>query len=276
MNDVFDLIPSKTMRTALEEEKHVFTDSERASIIFHCCRDFEERNKRLKRIIDTTQDKKLISEIKNRFDEDDKFFKIFKENDGDYVYWVEIFEKDGAETGYKAVFAEYNEAFSVCLNFINQEKEFGNFLFRIEKHLLCSQEKLLDKERFISEIGSVSFSENCKPCFYWMKGGFCSENFDTNDTFESQYIFLPNPFEFGDRVKVIHNTELPLEKENKEWYVASTKKGWYEEQEKIRNNEYIKNRIDWTDVCITINFGNMDTDYPANHEHINPFYLEKI
>ena len=81
------------------------------------------------------------------------------------------------------------------------------------------------------------------------------------DRFESSYVVVPNPYERGDRVRVI-GTELV-------GTVDVSQKDWKKYVEKALLPD---SKEDWVDASITVRCSEDGLD----HYHVNPIYLEKV
>lgn len=90
-----ELIPSKDVREYLEEKGVVFTDFEKATLIYnHSEMNFIEKAAYLKGLMEQTENETLKEEIQDRLSYDKLCLSRFYENNGDYIYELEAYDPE--------------------------------------------------------------------------------------------------------------------------------------------------------------------------------------
>ena len=90
-----ELIPSKDVREYMEKKGKKLTDFERATLAYNYPGlSIEERLELLKEIMDTTQDQKLLGQIRERIAHHKKCVEKFYENKKGMMYVLETYDED--------------------------------------------------------------------------------------------------------------------------------------------------------------------------------------
>ena len=99
-----ELIPSKDVRACIEEAGRILTDFEKVTLIYnHSGMSFTEKAAHLKELMEQTEDGNLREEIKDRLSYDELCVSRFYENDGAYIYELQVYdpeEQKSCERGY--------------------------------------------------------------------------------------------------------------------------------------------------------------------------------
>ncbi|MBP3197162.1 MAG: hypothetical protein J6N21_09185 [Butyrivibrio sp.] len=265
---------SPEVKAKIVQDNIVFSDADKATIIFNCCDDWFEKRQDLKLIADFTEDNRLKEQIAERIDYDMKSIQKFADNRGGLFYSLKIKNMDDDEEDY----GYYKElAYAIS---IGRETSCE---FRIEKYqLLIKGKEAIKSYAYMRHemAGDIYASEYYHPEFPVAEFSFDSkgrvkdyysyelpledqEKVDEmrRDRFESSYVVVPNPYERGDRVRVI-GTELV-------GTVDVSQKDWKKYVEKALLPD---SKEDWVDASITVRCSEDGLD----HYHVNPIYLEKV
>lgn len=133
---MFELVPSEYMRTILEEEGIVFTDFQKAALIWNAPgRSWEEKLEALWELMGHTEDAALRGQIEERLRYEEEAFRRFADNaKGRYVYVVAAHGEIIIEgIGY---FAEYEMAREYVLGRIRENDESPAGDYSIEKQVI--------------------------------------------------------------------------------------------------------------------------------------------
>ena len=197
-----ELIPSKDVRASIEEMGRVLTDFEKATLIYnHSGMSFTEKVAHLKELMEQTGDSNLREEIQDRLSYDDLCISRFYDNDGGYIYELQVYdleERKACERGY------YTSG-SVAVTW---GKKFQKN-FNVHKVRLATEEKEL--ENCCSDcIVTLGFDNQGQ-----VQGYYSSEVEWTakkpeldRERFENAFIKIPHPFRKGDFVKAKNNDWL--------------------------------------------------------------------
>ncbi|MCR5103559.1 MAG: hypothetical protein K6B68_03780 [Eubacterium sp.] len=259
-------IPSPDVKELIEKENIKFSDSDRATIIYNSGLNLFELHRELKKISDITADEDLKQQIEERIAFDLKCLKQFIVDKGGYVYQLFI-GRDSYGDGF------YKKA-ELAIEVGKDSKQ----KFTVEKHqIIRNLEKQKSKiiaetyfnghlHRFLipgSPVAGVRFNERGVLTDYYTYE-FSDEEVARIEgrsmkRFENKYIVIPNPFEKGDRVKLVGDN-------SKVGIVDVSQEDWKRYVDKAIKPGAVE---DYVDASITVR-------YQDTHDHINPIYLEKV
>lgn len=200
-----ELIPSKDVREYMVKMGRVLTDFEKATLIYnHSELSFTEKAERLKRLMEQTENETLKEEIQDRFTYDELCLSRFYENNGDYVYELQVYDPED-ETSYEQA---YYKSGAVAIGSGKKYKE----NFSVHKILLLTQEK--ESEEYHSDYASTVYFDN-----QGMVRGYYSSEVEwkakkpeiASTRFENAFVKIPHPFSNGDFVRIKNNDRVENE-----------------------------------------------------------------
>lgn len=199
---IAELIPSKDVREYLEEQGRVFTDFEKATLIYnHTGMSYTEKAVHLKGLMEQTENETLKEEIQDRLSYDELCLSRFFENNGDYIYELQVYDPED-ETSYEQ---GYYKSGAVAVGCGKKFRE----NFSVHKILLLTEEK--EPEECRSDYASTVYFDNQG----LVRGYYSSEVEWTakkpeiaSERFENAYIKIPHPFSNGDFVRIRNNDRL--------------------------------------------------------------------
>ena len=197
-----ELIPSKDVRAYMQEKGRVLTDFEKATLIYnHSGMNFTEKAVRLKEILEQTEDSNLREEIQDRLSYDDLCISRFYENDGGYIYELQVYDPEDDTSYEQGYFASGNVAVVYGRKFKEN--------FSINKIRLLTEDEELDDCR-VDTVASLYFDNKGQ-----VRGYYNSEVEWTAKKaeldwgrFENAYIKIPHPFRNGSFVRAKNNGRL--------------------------------------------------------------------
>lgn len=272
---------SKDVREYMEQNHLAFTDFEKAALICHAGFPVLEKLERLEKLAENTEDTSLRKQILARLASDRQELEVFWNNAEGYVYAVERREDDDI-CGYFA---------SAALAYAHGMKQ--KCKFRIEKYLIVGfhgreakkskgyfNPNLMDEPDIEKCIAEHDYSGSPEAGAHYDKDGtlefFWSSEIERTDAenldrafdsarFENAFIFVPNPFERGDIVRLTTDHEG-------HGVVATSQQEWEEFLEQVKTRK--ANIVDFVDASIKVDF--LQDDGSISHSHINPVFLEKF
>ncbi|MBO5389886.1 MAG: hypothetical protein J6A59_17460 [Lachnospiraceae bacterium] len=270
---MINLVPSKQVREYLDEIGHTFTDSERATLIWHaaeCSR--IDRLMALNELAHTTRDTGLQEQIEERLMHEEKLLAKFKENDnGEFIYVVE--DKDELQIG-------YFEKASTAIKFATGRRAECSIL----KQLIIKGNQLPPLSDYKDLYNKAIFGEvkdQDVGDYLWLpvagleiddKGDveslWCNEQMDyftsesSQEHFENSFINIPFPefFQRGIPVRLVTTGEYGI--------IVQGSEMWDDFIEKYGDEK----DMCYFDMAITVVF--LTDDGMWSHQHINPIYLE--
>ena len=274
---------SKDVRAYMEQNGLEFTDFEKAALIYNSDLPVLRMLELLEQLAEKTEDASVKEQILARLASDRQDLEAFRDNTEGYVYAVEA--RDGKEPCICDYFATADLAY---VHGMKQGCKFG-----IEKYLIVGfngQEakkskgyfnpnlmRELDIERCIVEHDYCGRSE---ATVWYNKDGaleyFWSSEIERSDEeeismsydlsrFENAFIYIPNPFERGDIVRLTTVREG-------HGIVATSQREWKEFLEWVKT--WKKKGVDFSDASITVDF--LQDNGKIGHNHINPVFLERF
>ncbi len=261
------LIPSRDVREYLEKTGREFTDFEKAALYYNRVLPFEKKQRGLRALMETTDDKKLKIQLAERIAYDDECLRIFTQKSEGYIYvLISLEERNEPETcGY----------FSDAELAASYGKRLG-YSFHVEKHKIISpgnsenweeDERAEQLERYGRSTGyklvaTLYFNEQGE-----LAGYFSCEN-EQNPLYEADYdysrfeygyVYIPDLFERGDLVRYIEEDMVGI--------VAS-------EARPPKDVSQFCREADYPVVKVNVNFPTDDGSI-FWHAHLNPILLEK-
>ena len=275
---------SKDVRKYMEVNDLEFTDFEKAALIFHSGSPVLKRLELLEQLAEETEDASLREQILVRLAYERENMEAFRNNTEGYVYAVEAHE-DGDEPSICGYFATANLAYAHGMK--------QGCKFRIEKYLIVGfngQEAKKSKGYLNPNLMDEADMEECvtehdyyghsEAEAHYDKDGtlifFWSDEIERSDEenisrsydlkrFENAFIFVPNPFETGDIVRLTSDHEG-------HGIVATSQLEWQAFLERVESGR--AKWADFSDASIIVDF--LQADGKIGHDHINPAFLEKF
>ena len=199
---IAELIPSKDVREYLEENGRVFTDFEKATLIYnHSEMSFIEKAAYLKRLMEQTENETLKEEIQDRLSYDELCLSRFYENNGDYIYELEVYDPEDKTFYEKGYFKLGKVAVSCGKKF--QEN------FNITKILFLAEVK--EPEECCADYASAVYFDNqgLVRGYYSLEVEWTAKREEIDPSrFENAYIQIPHPFSNGDFVRIKNNDRI--------------------------------------------------------------------
>ncbi|MBC3804044.1 hypothetical protein GH808_06285 [Acetobacterium fimetarium] len=274
---MIELIPSKDVRDFVVKTDWIFSDFEKAEIIYHMDLPYDEMKTELQKISDQTDDEMLKTQIIEHIERDQKCIQLFKENCEGFMYAVEVDEKDTpCESYICGYFAEADLAYThgkkQGCKFDIQKYQIVGFIGReaikpkgyINPYLFTDKnpdELILEYEYDGGYVAEFRFDKKGQLIGFYSDEVEITDQFDPS-RFENAYIEVPNPFEEGDRVKLIETDLCGI--------VRTSQKEWKKYNEEMKTSDC----ADYEDVGIIVDFF-MDNK-KTTHGHFCPIFLEKV
>lgn len=244
------MIPSETVRQYVLDTGWMFTDMERAALIYNNRNLLlMQTNAWLRIIRDRTEDEALRKQITENLNEDEQAIRAFKSNPDSRCFYVLNVREDygGREGDYipHGYFSDWGTAYS----FGRKEKS----IFEIEKYLMNGIYQHDDGTCGHHYIGQIRFNEDGKIiCVF--SNEIPGIEFDSK-RFTDLFFEVPKPFERGDIVKLIDGGYGIMETSQEEW-------------ERIKTHAQ-----DYSDVGVHLAY--FDEEHGTfNYENANPLELE--
>lgn len=257
------MIPSGYVRNYIKESGWIFTDREKASLLYHADIPWRERCQRLKDLWRRTQNGELKRQIYVYLDKIQMEYASFKENgDRSHIYILKIREEDGSWDGEylaRGYFFDWESAYRYG------KKE--DVTFGIEKYLVGGKKNPLgsqDEEICGYTSAYLYFNEKGDEQRFGSLGMEDDAGGDFYESFRTAFYKVPNPFERGDIVRKVQTESYGI--------VEVSQKRWKETMIKFQSPGYGQ-RVDHSDVQIRAVFLNKDGTF--SHEHISPVNLER-
>lgn len=255
---------SQDVREYMEQNHLEFTDFEKAALIYHAGFPVLERLERLEKLAENTEDAALREQILARLASYRQDMEAFWNSTEGYVYAVETYE-DEREPYICGYFATADMAYAHGMK--------QGCKFEIEKYLIVGfQDREVKKPKCYrgSPEAGAHYDKDGTLKYFWSAETDrtdeerLSSSFDPA-RFENAFIFVPNPFERGDIVKLAKDREA-------HGVVATSQQEWKEFLEQVKTRK--ANIVDFVDASITVDF--LQDDGSISHSHINPVFLEKF
>ena len=265
---MFELVPSQLMRDFYTEKGFVFSDFQKATLIWNAPRNRQEILDALKALAETTTDETLKAQIRERLDFEQKKFVVFLDNQAEkYVYVVRV--EDGFRQSF---FAEYALAADHALKYMNKyEAECS-----VEKQLIIKTPE--DILTWKSMVGAsdlrIRFDYNgwaAAAAYLGLDGEIkrlesselTEEQEFTNQTDRFEDLFIPVPFdlEIGTPVRDVVSGMYGI--------LANDKEDWEQHLQDIKDGKW---DVDFQDIQVMVY--QLTQTGIWSHEHINPMYLE--
>ena len=184
MLDILELIPSKDVREHIKKTGRVFTDFEKAAIIYNLKLPILERNEHLQKIADTTEDTVLRAQILEHIESDQDTIRRFKEDSNGFIYRLTTHAEE------VVFFTDASLAYEAGM-------ELGYGCFKIVKYPVAHKRE--------SKLGPWDISATMR----YLNGSLTHLTDDRYEDccgpsrFEHAYVDIPNPFKAGDIVQNI-------------------------------------------------------------------------
>lgn len=250
------MIPSETVRQYVLDTGWMFTDMQRAALLYHSGLPLEQQCSWLRTVLEKTKDECLREQITEYLSLKEQGFQAFKENeDRRHIYVLRI--KDENEGQYYQIqpqgyFFRWDAAYA--------RGKRSSYPFQIEKCVIYDEEGASDDND--SPVAALDFSADGKVAYLWSR----EVPFDAERDGSFTYAFyeVPNPFERGDVVRLAGKTA-------DYGIIETSQQHWREALDRYKNPK--KFPPDYSDVQIRVGFLNEDGTF--SHAHINPIALER-
>lgn len=263
---MINFIESEDIRNYLEQEKYEFSDFEKAALIYNNDKlSLQEKETILIDIMKNTDDDELKKQIEIRISNNKKIIEKIEESDEGFFFILVINDELGEEE--KGYFTSYEVAKKYGESF---KSKYGIYKKSIvtQKEMLSEDIECKKIEKFnASSVSGIYFNEKGEITDFWSEEiDICRDlQWLKGNRFENTYISLPHPFRRGDIVRVIGTDELGIVSE------FSTTEEWIEYDKWAKS---LGNKVDWTEVSITVDLLLEDGSFV--HNHINPTNLEYV
>lgn len=254
----YSLIPSKDVRKHLAEINYVFTDLERAALLYHTVEDKEEIWERLEELKGSIKDTKLKIQIEERIRYEKKCRDAFMDNDSrDYIYTVS-YEEDGIEW----VLGHFLDA-GLAIGCGKKSCREKKLPFEVNKYQIIQDSVTISDAYEETMCGRLRYSAegNLISVGFWELQEGEEKAVQEKDCFEDAFISVPGPFRRGDVVSLMGSDRVG---------VVETDSAQWEEFVKKAQEKGIA--FDWFDASLTVCF--ITEDGRFSHAHINPIWLE--
>ncbi len=277
-------IPSVDTKSAIRETGHVFSDSDRATIIWNSDLTWRERLDDIKDIADHTENVILRTEIWERVAYEQDVLNRFTTNAGGYIYSLRSHEYEPEESmigyfdSYKLAYEEgcrLDQPFGITKHRLITETSY-------RKHEIVATAPLYEPEE--ADIKrDLGWSGNGIACIEYDKAGnirYCSSNEMSEDQekrvnswnnkrFEDKFVVFPEVFHEHEKVRIIRDS--CRDDEVVGW--ISREYGSHEDYIERATNE--GSMCDYSDVQYRVDI--WDEEYLVwDHIHVNPIYLKRV
>jgi len=269
-----EYIPSKYYLKYLEDNNINFSDFETAAILSNIIRNPFELNGVLKTLSENSDDKKLIKQIHNKIDNDNRLYNLFKDNcNNEAIYIVKTIE-DNEEDLY-GYFFDYQNAYDKALESNNEfiiEKQKVQSKDNVEKSISyvyknpyffndATIEEYVEDD-YIDELGYIKYDTKGSIRYFYVKDSIKKDKSEKElllkvydpDYFENAFIHLPNPFAYGDIVRDVTTEEKGI--------IECDKNKYEEFNEKVKNGFYADSFDAGTTVCYLRKDGRFVHNHP--------------
>lgn len=250
---MFELVPSQEMRTYFAEVGFVFTDFQKATLIWNMPgKTRKEILDALRELADCTEDEELKKQISERILFEERKLEAFQRcEQGEVVYVVE--DQDGWEG--VSFFAAYNLA-------VDYARAYSQ---KYDTKCQISKQKIMKdpEEQMVDPLASVLLDQQGEITNVWSQElPQEEERVDEYqpERFEQAFMEIPFAMETGTVVKNVISGEHGV--------LYKGKEKWLEYLERVRGQ-----LTDFSDVQVIVY--SLEESGQWTHQHINPMYLEK-
>ena len=237
----------------MEKKGKKLTDFERATLAYNYPGlSIEERLELLKEIMDTTQDQKLLGQIRERIAHHKKCVEKFYENKKGMMYVLETYDEDDWRPADWCYFASGELAYA-------SGKKLGE-CFSIAKYRIFEKEIDMEKGGHYS-VSNLHYDEkgdlwNCSSDEVAWEGELDE---DDEERFEDAYVDLPYPFRTGDLVREVGCDEIGVvqsERTDEEYELFRTR------AEKMRQEGHFNS---YGDASIPVEYPDENGNFGHSH-----------
>lgn len=260
------LIPSETVRKYVIKKEWVFSDRQKACILYYHELPIRVLNPLFRELRDNTHEVKLKEELTEFLDIEERGFKEFRDNSDKcciYVATEELGRKgDFFPQGY---FFDCDEAYEFIAKRLEKEQN----LFILEKQLIHGADipekylKLSDAP-FRYAVSSVEFDKNGEAIYLYSREVPHPKDLE-NKNFDNMFFEVPNPFDRGDIVRYTVTGEYGI--------VETSQKQWHEHLEERQDPEKHSDSNYVCDSKVHVAFPQKDGLFKI--KSIIPIYLER-
>jgi len=245
---VRDLILFNDVRKYQLKKGHIFTDFEKATLIYQSAWSLPVKHNALRELLNRTKDVMLIQQIQERIAWDDECISRIQGMVGEYIYHLTVWDSEDRQyqpAGYFGTF-ETTQKFAAGSGrkYVISVIEIGSVA---EWEEYCGD----------SAIASINFNEDNEITMYWNKTYIEICNTLGIKRFENAYVHIPHPYVEGDIIKVIGTDKVGIVR-----FCGMQER---KELERIQSTDY-------SDTYITIEV--LYKGMLFAHEHASPLNLE--
>ena len=254
----YNIIPSKDVREYLSEINYVFTDLERAALLYHTVEDKEEVWEKLEELKGSIKDTELQRRMEERIRYEKNCKNEFMRNESrQYIYTVS-YEEDEIEW-VMGHFLDAELAISCGKKSCGEKK----LPFEVNKYRIIHENVALNDAYEETMCGRLRYNTEGQliSVDFWEQKEEEKEAGQIWDCFEDAFISVPSPFRRGDVVTLMGSNRVGVvETDSRQW------------EEFVRKAQEKGVAFDWFDAALTVCF--LTEDGSFSHNHINPIWLE--
>lgn len=287
-------IPSSTFKDKITKIGHAFSDREMAAIIWNSRQDLPGKHEDLRRIAEKTYDEVLKKQIEERIAYDQDALELFRNNDGGFVYALDIHEEYFDENGKFERTEKYIQGYYGTCEIAYRNGCRKGCFFDILKYQIIYEDTVIIRSRNISSpwfepdedkqveesniegnsIGRIEYDKKgqiiaCESDEL-PKERLIRVNPLDNRRFENAFVIYPNPFKENDHVKIVES-EIICERGVSGWVETSSEE-WRQLVIRSCSEDSIE---DYSDATLVVRYWDEDRRV-WNYGHIAPSCLELI
>lgn len=257
----------------MKQHNIILSDRDIATIVWNFSDTPAKKYNALCKLLESSQDKALCLEIRQRIAYDKENLRRFHEYRDGYFYAAHIYTAE-----YDDIIGHFSSAELAKEYALRKNKPFciGKFqIVGVRNSIIIPQgepnprPEAVNGERFPyrgAPVSECSYNENGELLNHWGYEMSREETRAVDDwgiaRFESRFVVLPNPFHRGDIVCTLKN---PMDR----GIVITSQNEW---QELVAQSQKEDSILDICDASITVYFFKADGTY--DHEHIAPIQLD--
>lgn len=257
-NHNYNIIPSKDVREYLSEINYVFTDLERAALLYHTVEDKEEVWEKLEELKGSIKDTELQRRIEERIRYEKKCKNEFMKNESRHYIYTVSYEEDKIEW----VLGHFLDA-ELAISCGKKNCREKNLPFEVNKYRIIRENVKINDAYEDTMCGRLRYNAEGKliSADFWEQQEEEKEAGQVNNCFEDAFISVPSPFRRGDVVSLIGSNWVGVvETDSRQW------------EEFVKKTQEKGVALDWFDAALTVCF--LTEDGRFSHNHINPIWLE--
>lgn len=279
-------IPSVDTKATIRETGHVFSDADKATIIWNSELSWRERLDDIKEIAEHTDDEALRTEIWERIAYEQDVLNRFSVNSDWFIYALVSHEYEPEEdligffSAYKLVYEEgcrLDQPFGITKHRIITDMSYrkNDIAASAPFYEAESPDLARDLDQSGRGIATIEY-DKAGNIMYCSSDEIPKDQEDRvngwnnhNRRFEDRYVIFPEVFHEHEKVRIIQDA-----------YMDEEITGWIS-REYRSHEEYIKmataddSRCDYSDVQYRVDYWDEES-LSWNHMHINPIYIKRV